>query len=148
MRPFLILLLIAVFCGFGAGTVRAGERMRVALFFAENGSPPPNARLAEDDLHEQLREVFGFRHYELKKAQMIELHHEWEQWFVPRQDFFLRIVPLPHEPGERRRVAYEIYKDGFIVAKGEYEPHEDTPLFINGPNFRDGRLIFVLQARD
>ncbi len=42
---------------------------------------------------------------------------------------------------------YELYKDGFIVAKGQYEPRTGTPLFINGPDFKQGRLIFVLEAR-
>ena len=44
-------------------------------------------------------------------------------------------------------IDYEIYKDGFIVVKGKYEVHEETPLFINGPDFHRGRLILVLEAR-
>ena len=38
-------------------------------------------------------------------------------------------------------------RTGFIVAKGKYEPREGTPLFINGPDFNEGRLIFVLEPR-
>jgi len=33
------------------------------------------------------------------------------------------------------------------VAKGRFEPREGTPLFINGPDFKQGRLIFVLDAQ-
>jgi len=50
-------------------------------------------------------------------------------------------------PGEPRLIDYEIYQAGFILAKGTYEPHEETPLFINGPYFHQGMLIFVLEAR-
>ena len=98
-------------------------------------------------MHRSLHEVFGFRHYELLKAQEFELRNEWEQWFMPRRDFFIRLEPLRRKPGQSRFIDYEIYKDGFIVAKGQYEPCEGMPLFINGPDFHQGRLIFVLDAR-
>ena len=103
--------------------------------------------VAPEPLHRRLHEVFGFKHYELIKAQDVALHDEWQHWFVPRQDFFIRVEPLKHTPGEPRYVDYEIYKDGFIVAKGKYQPRDGTPLFINGPDFNQGRLIFVLEPR-
>jgi hypothetical protein len=141
------LILILAFSGLGMGAGFAGEKVWVGLYLAENAPPPPNAVLAPEKLHQGLRAVFGFKHYELMKAQEIELRNEWEQWFMPRRDFFIRVEPLRREPGEPRLIDYEIYKDGFIVAKGKYEPREGTPLFINGPDFHQGRLIFVLDAR-
>ena len=132
-------------CGLGAGF--AGEKVWVGLYLAENAPPQPEAQLAPEKLRHQLHEVFGFKHYELLKAQDVELRNEWEQWFMPRRDFFIRVEPLRHMPGEPRLIDYEIYKDGFIVAKGKFEPREGTPLFINGPDFHQGRLIFVLDAR-
>jgi len=77
----------------------------------------------------------------------MELRNNWEQWFIPRKDFFIRVEPLRRQSGEPKCIDYEIYKDGFIVAKGRYEPSEGTPLFINGPDFHQGRLLFVLEAR-
>jgi len=65
---------------------------------------------------------------------------------VPRKDFFLRVEPLRRQPGEPKIIDYEIYQDGFIVAKGRYQPREETPLFINGPDYHEGRFIFVLEA--
>jgi hypothetical protein len=144
---FRFLALFLAFSGLGLGAGLAGEKVWVGLYLAENAPPPPDAHLAPEQLHHQLHEVFGFRHYELKKSQEIELHSEWEQWFIPRRDFFIRVEPLRHQPGEPRLIDYEIYKDGFIVAKGTYEPREGTPLFINGPDFHQGRLILVLEAR-
>ena len=142
---FLALLLALSWLGLGAG--RAGEKISVALYLAENSPPPPTAVLAPEALGERLYDVFGFKYYKLVKAGEIQLGREWEQWVVPRKDFFMRLVPLPRQPGEPRLIDYEIYKDGFIVAKGRYEPREGTPLFINGPDFNQGRFIFVLEAR-
>jgi len=141
------LILVLAFLGLGVGSGFASEKVWVGLYWAENGPPAPNARLAPERLHRQLYQVFGFKHYELLKAQEVELRNEWEQWFVPRRDFFLRVEPLRRLPDEPRLIDYDIYKDGFIVAKGKFEPREGTPLFINGPDFHEGRLIFVLEAR-
>jgi len=141
---FILLLLAFSGCGIGAGF--AGEKVSVGLYLAENSPPAPGAPLASERLHHRLRAVFGFRHYELMKSQEVELHNEWEQWFVPRKDFFLRVEPLRRQPGEPKIIDYEIYQDGFIVAKGRYQPREETPLFINGPDYHEGRFIFVLEA--
>jgi hypothetical protein len=140
-----VLLLAFSWLGIGAGF--AGEKVWVGLYMAENGPPPPDAMLAPEKLHHRLHAVFGFKHYELVQAQEMELHSEWEQWFVPRKDFFIRVEPLHREPGQPKFIDYEIYKDGFIVAKGKYGPRDGMPLFINGPDFHQGRLIFVLEAR-
>jgi hypothetical protein len=142
---FLVLLL--AFSGLGIGAGFAGEKVWVGLYLAENGPPRPDVPLAPEKLHHQLHEVFGFKHYELIQAQEMELRNEWEQWFMPRTDFFIRVEPLRRQPGGPKVIDYEIYKDGFIVAKGKYEPREGTPLFINGPDFHQGRFIFVLEAR-
>jgi hypothetical protein len=144
---FRAVILILVFSGLGLGASFAGEKVWVGLYLAENEPPPPGMVLAPEKLHHQLHEVFGFRYYVLKQAQEVELRNEWEQWFVPRTDFFIRLEPLRKVEDRPRLIDYEIYKDGFIVAKGKYEPREGTPLFINGPDFHRGRLILVLDRR-
>jgi hypothetical protein len=141
------LILFLAFSGLGLGAGFAGEKVWVGLFLAQNQSPPFGVQLAPEGMHRQLHEVFGFKHYILLKAQEFGLRNEWEQWFVPRRDFFIRLEPLPRQPGEPRFVDYQIYKDGFIIAKGVYQPRDGTPLFINGPDFHQGRFIFVLDAR-
>lgn len=142
-----ILALILAFLGLGQGTGWASDKVWVGLYHAQDAPPPADALVAPEKLRHSLYEVFGFKHYLLIKAEEFELAHEWEQWSIPRKDFFIRVEPLPTEPGRPKVVDYEIYKDNFIVAKGRYELHKDTPLFINGPDFKSGRLIFVLQAR-
>jgi hypothetical protein len=140
------LALLLAFSAFGRGAGHAGEKVWTALYLAQN-EPSPQGHLADEKMTHRLRAVFGFRFYDLRKAQEIELGDEWDQWFVPRKDFFIRIRPLPKAPGEPRMLDYEIYQEGFIVAKGRYEAKKGTPLFINGPDFHQGRLILVLEAR-
>ena len=142
-----ILVLSIAFLGLGLARSVAGEKVWVGLYVAENTPPPPGATLAPVALGHRLHAVFGFSHYALVKEEQIELTHEWEQWAVPRKDFFIRVVPLPRQPGGPRLVDYEIYKDGFSVANGRYQPSPDQPLFISGPDYQHGRLVFVLESR-
>lgn len=148
MRTLLkFLVLLVAFSVLGVGASIAGEKVWVGLYLATNEPPAPDAHLAPEGLHHGLKVIFGFKHYELMREQDIVLHNEWEQWFVPRKDFFLCLKPLHREPGESKMIYYEIYKDGFFLVKGKYEPREGTPLFIGGPFFHKGQLIFVLDAR-
>lgn len=144
--PFQLLLLVLIFSACGLGSCIAGEKLHVSLFLGQNEPLPPLVQPAPVRLHQQLEQVFGFHHYRLLKQQDFLLRNEWEQWFMPRRDFFMRIEPLHRGPDEPKMIGYEIYKDGFIVVKGTYELHEETPLFINGPDFHRGRLILVLEA--
>jgi len=144
---FRVLVLLLVFSGLGIGAGFAGEKVWVGLYLAENAPPAKDALLAPEKLQHRLHVIFGFKHYQLIQAQEVELRDEWEQWFMPRKDFFLRVEPLRRQPGEPPCIYYEIYQDGFILAHGKYEPREGTPLFITGPYFHQGRLIFVLEAR-
>jgi hypothetical protein len=146
-RLFRFIILLLAFSALGSHAGFAAGKVWVGLYLAENRPPPPDSTLAPEPLHQRLHEVFGFQHYELVKSQEVGLHNEWAQWFMARHDFFLRLEPLHHLPGTPRFIDYEIYKDGFIVAKGKYQPREGTPLFINGPDFNEGRLIFVLEPR-
>jgi hypothetical protein len=145
--PARIIILVWALSGLGLAPALAGGKVWVGLYLAKNAPPPPGAQVAPEDLSGQLRDVFGFNHYQLLKSGEIELGHEWEQWVIPRNDFFIRLLPLHHESGEPKIVDYEIYEDGFIVAHGRFEPYDGFPLFINGPDYHHGRLIFVLDAR-
>lgn len=144
MRPLCVAFLLFLAA---LPAARAVEKVEAALYLGRNTTPPLLVRIAPKDLCVQLHEVFGFRHYQLIKADKIELRHTWTQWFIPRHDFFICLKPLKPQTDEPQQVDYEIYQDGFILAKGKYEPSEGTPLFINGPDFKNGRFIFVLEAR-
>ncbi len=129
------------------GTARAGDKLEAALYLGLNGSPSLLAHVAPEELGARLHQVFGFNHYQLLKSDRIDLDHPWAQWFVPRKDFFICLKPQALLPDEPQLVDYQIYQEGFLVASGKYEPSADTPLFINGPDFKKGRLIFVLETR-
>ena len=126
---------------------RADDHLEASLYWGRNTPPPLLAHTAPAELTARLHQVFGFHHYQLVRTDRIDLDRSWSQWFIPRKDFFLRIYAVKPQSDEPRLIDYEIYQDGFILAKGKYEPGEGTPLFINGPDFKNGRLILVLEPR-
>jgi hypothetical protein len=146
MSRILALLLFLSLLGLGAA--RADEKLEASLYLGQNAPLSLLSRGAPDDLNDRLHQVFGFAHYQFLKSGKIDLDHTWAQWFVPRKDFFIRLTPEAAPPDEPQLIDYEIYQNGFIVATGKYEPSTDTPLFINGPDFKKGRLIFVLEAKE
>src|SRR5271170_3390156 len=94
-----ILALILVFSGLGAGAGFATDKIGVGLYLAEATPSSPDAKLAPERLHKRLHAVFGYDTYELIKVQEIELNNDWSQWFVPRKDLFIRLVPIHPVPG-------------------------------------------------
>jgi hypothetical protein len=140
MRPFFSFLALLFF----TASVHASPLIWAGLFLGENRPTGPQA---PPSLTYRLQEVFGFSNYKLIKGVNIDLRSPWDHWVVARKDFFLRIKAVPPVPGGPDRLEYEIYKDGFIVARGLYVVAYDTPLFINGPDFHRGRLIFVVEQR-
>ena len=145
MRPLVAALAFACLCSRVAA--QADDHLEASLYWGRNTPPPLLAHVASEELGDRLHKVFGFRHYQLVKSDRIDLNRTWSQWFIPRKDFFLNLRALKPQTDEPRLIDYEIYQDGFILAKGKYEPGEGTPLFINGPDFKGGRLILVLEPR-
>jgi hypothetical protein len=53
------------------GTAQAAEKVEAALYWGHNTPPSLLSRRASPELRERLREVFGFRYYQLLKADKI-----------------------------------------------------------------------------
>jgi hypothetical protein len=138
------LLFLAAFA-LATASAHAGEKIWAALFVGET-HPVPGPQ-APPLLTARLHEVFGFTHYRLLKDETVDLARNSDHWVLSRKDFFLRLQLLPNPQAGPTRVRYEIYKDGYFIATGVYAVTTDTPLFISGPDFHHGRLIFVLQPR-
>jgi hypothetical protein len=139
-RPFLTLLALVLF----TGLAHAGPLIWAGYFV---GEVRPSGPQAPPVLSGRLQQVFGFPYYRFLKGKNIDLRAPRDHWVMARPDFFVRIQALPHPPDAPDGLMYEIYKDGFIIARGQYIVTPDTPLFINGPDFHHGRLIFVIESR-
>lgn len=116
----------------------AQEKVWVALVKADNTMPTEAERLVK--LQPRLKCVFGFEAYHLLHEATVSSGEKYAQWVMPRKDFYLKL-----EPQSGSGIHYELYRDKTLLVEGHADPKPGRPLFIAGPNYLDGRLIFILQ---
>ncbi len=97
-------VLLFAFSGFAVAAAQPDDRLAVDLYLAENDPPPRGRGWRRKSFITSSWKSSAFAHYELLQTEDFELRHEMEQWFMPRRDFFMRLVPQPRVPGYPRQV--------------------------------------------
>ena len=119
-----------------------------ALIFASNEVPKggsneqPPANLA--DLPQRLGKVFPYKHYEILGQHLQDVFREYESWVVPSKDLFLKVDSKGPAAGGGVNLHLQFWRDQQGLVKTDAVLRSDSPLFIGGPKWREGQLIFVL----
>jgi hypothetical protein len=120
-----------------------------ALIFATNDATQlagtqekPPSHLGQ--LNDRLSKVFGFKHFEILGQHQQDIFREYESWVVPSRDLFLKIDS--NGPADNRGVKLhlQVWREQQVLVKSDAVLRTGSPLFIGGPKWKDGRLIFVL----
>lgn len=122
------------------------------LIFASSGATAkdlPKDQLPKDlaDLPQRLGRVFDFQHFELLGQHTQDIFREYESWVVPSKDLFLKIDskgPVPSSEGGGMNLHLQFWQEQKVLVKTDTVLRPHSPLFIGGPRWRDGRLVFVL----
>ena len=120
-----------------------------ALIFATNeseqltgGKEPEHADLPK--LHERLAKVFPFKHFEVLGQHRQDIFREYESWIVPSQDLFMKIDSKGPAENEGLNLHLQVWRRHQVLVKSDAILRKDSPLFIGGPPWKNGRLIFVV----
>lgn len=120
-----------------------------ALIYAVNGADKlsgnaakPPAALA--NLNQKLEKVFPFSHFEIIGQHTQEVLREYESWVVPSTDLFLKIDSNGPAPEGGVNVHLQFWQQEQVLIKTDALLRPKSPLFISGPKWRDGQLLFVL----
>lgn len=119
-----------------------------ALIFASNealkggSKEQPPANLA--DLPQRLSKVFPYKHYEILGQHLQDVFREYESWVVPSKDLFLKVDSKGPASGGGVNLHLQFWRDQQVLVKTDAVLRSDSPLFIGGPKWREGQLIFVL----
>lgn len=119
-----------------------------ALVFASNVAPKgtskeqPPANLA--DLPQRLGKIFPYQHYEILGQHLQDVFREYESWVVPSRDLFLKVDSKGPAPGGGINLHLQFWRDQQVLVKTDAVLRTGSPLFIGGPKWREGQLIFVL----
>ena len=120
-----------------------------ALVFASNTKEPKGPTETADfpELSSRLHKVFPFTSFELLGQHTQVVFREYESWVVPSKDVFLKLDSKGAAPGGGLNLHVQFWQGQQVLVKTDTVLRPASPLFIAGPKWREGRLIFVLELK-
>jgi hypothetical protein len=120
-----------------------------ALVFASDqpGAAPDAAvtpSKAFSGIADRLAKVFPETDYVLLGQHTQEIFREYESWVVPSKELFLKIDSKGPAPAGGMQLHIQLWQETKVVVKTDAILKADSPLFIRGPEWRGGHLIFVV----
>lgn len=147
MKSSLSLALIAacVFFGFPTGAM-AADRVWTALVLATNETPAKETPESLEPFADSLREVFGYNSFYVLGEKSKRLCKDTDEWIVPSSDFFLHLVCREQDTASYI-VEIDLYAKKKWVVNSTVRLARGAPLFIRGPLWGSGQLIYILEVR-
>jgi hypothetical protein len=121
-----------------------------ALIFATNDTTQLNSAREQaapvklPKLNERLGKVFPFKHFEILGQHQQDIFREYESWVVPSRDLFMKIDSKGPADKGGVNLHLQVWREQQVLVKSDAVLRVGSPLFIGGPPWKDGRLIFVL----
>ena len=104
------------------------------------GEPPK----VLNDLNERLGKVFPFTNFEIIGEHTQDVFREYEAWVVPSDELFLKVDSKGPAEGGGVGLHLQFWRKDQVLVKTDAVLRGGSPLFISGPKWRDGQLLFVL----
>ena len=143
-RRFVATGLLLIMSPLGASA--AGDRIWSALALAtieQSAAPVPKPL---ESLAPAIGEIFGYNSFYLLGEKKRELFYGREEWLIPSKEFFFKIQCLSQEVTSYL-LRIELYREKNLLVTAEAKLSKDAPLYIRGPQWGRGLLIFVLEVR-
>ncbi len=120
-----------------------------ALIYATNNpdSVTGSAEVIPSDyknLESRLAKVFPYQRFEVIGQHLQDVFREYESWVVPTKDLFLKVDSKGPAPGGGMNLHLQFWRDQQVLVKTDTVLKAESPLFIGGPKWREGQLLFVL----
>jgi hypothetical protein len=120
-----------------------------ALVYASSGegaAPDPNTPPELADLSARLGKVFNYSRFEVIGQHTQDVFRQYESWVVPSKDLFLKVDskgPVQGEP-DAMNLGVQFWQAENVLVKTDVVLRRGSPLFVGGPKWREGQLLFVL----
>jgi hypothetical protein len=96
------------------------------------------------DLEAKLAKVFPWTHYEIVGQHLQDVFREYESWVVPSADLFLKVDSKGPDASGGINLHLQFWRQEQVLLKTDALLRPKSPLFISGPKWREGQLLFVL----
>ncbi len=120
-----------------------------ALVYATNdakGFVGSNEQAPADfaDIPQRLGKVFPYQRFEILGQHLQDVFREYESWVVPTKDLFLKVDSKGPAESGGMNLHLQFWRDQQVLVKTDAVLKAGSPLFIGGPKWREGQLVFVL----
>ncbi|GEP45516.1 hypothetical protein [Brevifollis gellanilyticus] len=96
------------------------------------------------DIPARLGKVFPYKHIDVIGQHLQDVFREYESWVVPTKDLFLKVDSKGPAKEGGMNLHLQFWRDQQVIVKTDAVLKAETPLFIAGPKWRGGQLLFVL----
>ena len=118
-----------------------------ALVYATGGAAlpvPSDVPKEMRDLNERLGKVFNFSRFEVLGQHTQDIFRQYESWVVPTKELFLKLDSKGGDEAGGMKLDLQFWRGQQVLVKTDVVLREGSPLFIGGPKWREGQLVFVL----
>jgi hypothetical protein len=137
----LLLQIMALSCAYAAR-----DRIWSVLALATTENPPAPTPEPLNELAPALKEIFGYNSLYLLGEKKRELIPGGEAWLIPNKEFFCKVQCLSQGP-TAYALRIELYRAKKLLLTTEAKLAKGAPLYIRGPQWGTGLLIFVLAVK-
>jgi hypothetical protein len=123
-----------------------GDRIWSALVLATKENPPSPIPDTLERFAPAIKKIFGYNSLYLLGEKKRDLISGGEEWLVPSKEFFFKVQCLSQEP-TCYSLRIELYRDKSLLLTTEAKLAKNAPLYIRGPAWGSGHLIFLLEVR-
>jgi hypothetical protein len=96
------------------------------------------------NLSKRLAKVFPYSHFEIIGQHNQVVFREYESWVVPSREVFLKLDSKGAAANGGLNLHVQFWQGQQVLVKTDTVLQPNSPLFIGGPKYGDGQLIFVL----
>ena len=96
------------------------------------------------DLRKRLGSAFEGKDCTLLGEHTQGLFKQYESWLVPSKELFLKLDSKGPAEGGGVNLHLQLWRGESVVLKTDATLKPDSPLFIEGPAWRGGNLVFVV----
>lgn len=126
-------------------THAAGDRIWTALVLATNETPPKSAPRQLTDFQKPVQEIFGYNTLYLLGEKKRDIIEGRETWLIPRKNLYLHVRCLDKK-SQHYLLQLELYQGKKLLLGSEVKLARDAPLYIRGPQWGKGQLVFILEV--
>jgi|GEM_PF-495703 len=102
----------------------------------------------QKDLPARLAKAFTpYTQFEIIGQHLQDVFREYESWVVPSRDLFLKIDSKGPAADGGMNLHLQVWREQQVLVKTDAVLRPGSPLFIGGPKWRDGQLLFVLELQ-